>query len=90
MMQSRLHRAQRAAKRRRNLFQCRAREETEFHDQAMLFRQARYRSANPLGIFRHLRGLIGRPRSALLLAKSVWSGKPGGVLVSPSFQEPVP
>ena len=51
-MQSRLHRAQRAAKSRRNLVQCRPRKETEFHDQAMLFRQARHRSANPSG---HLR-----------------------------------
>ena len=71
VMQSRLHRTQRAAKSRRNLFQRRPRKETEFHDQAMLFRQARHRSANPLRIFRHLCGLIGRPRSALLLAKNV-------------------
>jgi len=70
-MQSRLHRAEWAAKRRRNLIQRRTREETEFHDQAMLFRQARHRSANPFRIFGYLCGLIGRPRSALLLAKSV-------------------
>ena len=89
-MQSRLYRTQRATEGRRNLIQRRPREETEFDDQAMLFRQARYRSANPLRIFRHLCGAIGRTRSALLLAKSVWCGKPNGVLASPSFQEPVP
>ena len=56
-MQSRLYRAQRAAQGRRNLFQRRPREETEFHDQAMFFRQARHRPANPLGIFGYLRGV---------------------------------
>ena len=71
VMQSRLYRAQRTAEGRRNLFQRRPREETEFHDQAMFFRQARHRPANPLGIFGYLRGVIGRPRGASLLAKGV-------------------
>lgn len=89
-MQSRLHRAQGAVNSRRNLVQRRTREETEFDHQAMLFRQARHGPANPLGIFGRFRGTIGCGRGAWHLAKAVWCGKPGGLLVSPSFQESVP
>ena len=84
-MQARLHRAQRAAKDRCNLVQRRTREEAEFHDEAMLFRQARHRSADPLRIFRRLRGAIGRARSRWHLAKGIGFGKPGGVVASPAF-----
>ena len=90
VMQSRLNRAKRAAKSRRNLLQRRPREETEFHDQSMLFRQGRHRSANSFRIFGDLCGAIGRPLSASFLSKSIWCGKRNGVLVSPPFQEPVP
>ena len=89
-MQSRFHRSQRTVEGRRNLVQRRACEESKFHYQAMLFRKVRYRLPNPSGIFRRLRGLIGRMRRAWLLANRIRCGKLKGVLVSTSFQEPVP
>ena len=89
-MQPRLHRAQRAANGRGNLFQPRTREETKLDDQAMLFRQARHRLADSSGIFRRLCHSVGRVRSGRYLAKAICCGNPGGVPASPSFQEPVP
>ena len=51
VMQSRLHRSQRAAEGRCNLVQRGAREESQLDHQAMLFGQIRHGSANRSGVF---------------------------------------
>ena len=89
-MQSRLHRPQGAVQGRRNLVQRGPREETELHDQAMRFRQARHRSANPLSIFSRLREKIGGACTRRHLTESTGCRKRDDVPASPSFQEPVP
>ena len=60
VMQSRLHRPQRAADNRCDLVQRRAPEEAQVDDQTMLFRQFRHRATSSQGVFAHLRRTIGR------------------------------
>jgi len=88
VMQPRFHGPQRAVKGGRNLAQRRPRKESQLDDQAMLFRQARHRTVDSLGIFGRLRGTIRQVISVRRLVKAFRRSKLGGPMIPP-LQEPV-